>query len=208
VNAGTATVQLVREAAPNGWNFNLNIVSAGLVSRLYPVLDNYKISTTDRFCLVNATLDAQEGKKHSVSKLNVDRTHNRLTFDEHDLLHNRSETKNLDIAPCTYEIAGALASVRTSNLEPGRSITLPVTDGKKFVQAKLTAQAREPLTVAGKTYQTTRYEAFLFDNVLYRRHGRLLMWVSNDADRLPVQFRMMLGFPIGTVTVSLIKQEH
>ena len=209
INAGTATVQLARDTtASNGWNFHLNIVSAGLVSRLYPVLDDYKISTTDRFCLANATLDAQEGKRHSVSKLGVDRAHSRLTFEERDLMRNSNETKILDVAPCTYEIASALASVRIAALEPGHSITVPITDGKKFVRAKLSAEAHEPLTVAGKTYQTTRYEAFVFDNVLYRRHGRLLMWVSNDADRLPVQFRMLLGFPIGTVTVSLVKQEH
>jgi hypothetical protein len=208
INAGTATWQLSRDNSSTAWNFHLNIVSAGLVSRLYRVLDTYRVSTSDHFCLANASLDAQEGKKHTFLKINVDRTHNRLSFEQRDLLRNRIEQKNLDIAPCTYDIAGALANIRSMNLEPGHSVTVPVTDGKKFVNAKLTAQAREEITVAGKHYQTTRYEAFVFDNVLYRRRGRLLLWISNDADRVPVQFRMLLGFPIGTVTISLQKQEH
>lgn len=208
ISAGTATVLLARDAPRNGWNFNLNIVSAGLVSRLYRVADSYTINTSDRFCLDHATLDAQEGKKHLLSKLTVDQARNKLAFEQHDLIKNGVEQKTLDVAPCTYDIVGALASIRMLNLEPGRSVALPITDGKKFVHAKVTALSKEKITVSGQSYDTTRYEAFLFDNVLYRRHGRLQIWVSNDADHVPVQLRMMFGFPIGTVTVSLKKQEH
>jgi Protein of unknown function (DUF3108) len=93
------------------------------------------------------------------------------------------------------------------NLEPGKSGTLPVTDGKKMVNARIDAQSRENITVGGKTYRTVRYEAFLFDNVLYKRKGRLFIWFTDDADRTPVQFRFQLGFPIGTISLQLDKQE-
>jgi Protein of unknown function (DUF3108) len=207
INAGVATVQLSRGGA-NTWNFGVQIESAGLVSRLYRVLDSYKVTANDRLALVNATLDAQEGKKHSLSKLSVDNSGRKLSYEEHDVARNTSEKKNLDIAPGTFEIVGALAALRTLSLEPGHSTTLPVSDGKKFAQVRLAAQSREKISVAGKNYQAIRYEAFLFDNVLYRRRGRLLVWVSDDPDHLPVQFRMLLGFPLGSITISLQKQEH
>ncbi len=41
----------------------------------------------------------------------------------------------------------------------------------------------------GKTYPAIRYEAFVFDDVLYKRKGRLQVWITDDADRLPVMFR-------------------
>jgi hypothetical protein len=208
INAGTATVQLVPEKSAGGWNFDLNVVSAGLVSRLYRVLDTYRIGTTEKFCLVNAVLDAQEGKKHTVTKLNVDRAHNRVSYEEHDLVRNKTEQKNLDVAPCTYDIVGALASLRMANMEPGRTITVPITDGKKFAQVRVAGQARERITAGGKSYDAVRCEASVFDGVLYRRRGRLLVWLSNEPDHVPLQFRLLLGFPIGSVTVSLQKQEH
>ena len=206
INAGTSTVQLLRDAGGNGWEFDLHIESAGLVSRLYRVVDSYKVTTDDHFCLGSATLDSQEGKKHSISRFSVDVSRKKLSFDERDLVRSTNEKKEVEVATCTYEIVGALASLRTLSLEPGRSIVIPIADGKKFSQVRVQSQAKEQITAAGKSYDATRYEAFLFDNVLYRRKGRLLIWISNDSDHLPVQFRLLLGFPIGTVTVWLQKQ--
>jgi hypothetical protein len=207
VNAGTATVQLA-SANNKQWNFDVDIESSGLVSRLYRVADFYKVTTLQSFCLVRSSLDAREGKKHIRSASVVDSSHRKLAYAEEDLVKNRSERKELAISDCSYEIVGALASLRTLNLAPGKATTIPITDGKKFVQAKIEAQAREKVTVAGKNYSATRYEAFLFDNVLYRRRGRLMIWIGDGPQHLPLQFRLSLGFPIGTITVELQKEER
>jgi Protein of unknown function (DUF3108) len=207
LRAGSATIQLSRDERPKDWNFNLNIESSGFVSRVYRVLDSYKVTAQDGFCLSNATLDAQEGKKHSISNLQIDNSRREVIYDERDLIRNHSQRKELAVPPCTYEIVGALATLRTFDLEPGHSRVIPITDGKKFAQVKIEAQAKERINVGGKRYETTRYEAYLFDGVLYQRRGRLLVWISNDSDRLPVQFRLLLHFPIGTITVALEKQE-
>ncbi|MDQ2840909.1 MAG: DUF3108 domain-containing protein [Acidobacteriota bacterium] len=207
IDAGAATVQLLRDNGPNGWDFNLRIESAGVVSRLYRVVDSYKVNADRRFCLGSALLDGQEGKRHSITKMTVDSAHRKLFSEERDLIKNTSASKAFDVAPCTHEIVGALASLRTLNLQPGKSTTVPIADGKKFAQVRIEAETKENVTVGGKSYAATRYEAFLFDNILYRRRGRLLFWISDDGDHLPLQFRLLLGFPIGTVTVWLQKQE-
>ena len=59
-----------------------------------------------------------------------------------------------------------------------------------------------------KMGRTIRYEAFLFDNVLYQRKGRLWLWMTDDVSRLPVQIRVRLAFPIGNITLMLDKDEH
>ncbi|MGA8026685.1 MAG: DUF3108 domain-containing protein [Bryobacteraceae bacterium] len=206
ITAGTAVVRLSR-ANPDQWQSALDLESAGLVTRLYKVLDSYKAISNQKFCAVNSVLDAQEGKRHTVTRLTFENTPHKVEYDERDLLKNSSVKKELDIAPCTYEVAGALAALRTTSLEPGKSATFPITDGKKMVYGKIEAQGKEPVSAGGKTYQTTRYEAFLFDNVLYRRKGRLFIWMTEDSDHLPVQFRVQLGFPVGTITLELEKQE-
>ncbi len=206
VTAGTATVQLSHPSADD-WQLDLNLESAGMVSRLYKVLDTYKVVGNERFCASHSILDAQEGKRHHLTRLTFENSPHKLEYDERDLLHQATTKKVLDIPPCTHDILGALAAIRLINLEPGKSANLPITNGTKVVNARVDAQARENVTLAGKTYHTIRYEAFLFDNVLYKRKGRLFIWLTDDADRTPVQLRFQLGFPIGTISLELDKQE-
>lgn len=207
VTAGNVTVQLARANAAN-WQLNMNVESAGLVTRLYKVEDKYKVVTDQKFCGVKSDLDAEEGKRHRLTSLSFDLPGKKVEYDDHDLLKNTSDKRWLDVPPCTREIAGALASLRLMDVSPGKSATLPITDGKKVVYGKIEAQARENVDIDGKNYQAIRYEAFLFDNVLYKRKGRLFIWLTDDAARVPVQLRFQLGFPIGTVTVELEKQQR
>ena len=207
VTAGNVTVQLSRTNTAN-WQLNMDVESAGLVTRLYKVEDKYKVVTDQKFCGVSSDLDAEEGKRHKVTSLSFDLPRNKVEYDDRDVLKNTSDKRWLDVPPCTHEIAGALASLRLMDVPPGKSATFPITDGKKVVYGKIEAQARENVNVDGKNYQAIRYEAFLFDNVLYKRKGRLFIWLTDDAARVPVQLRFQLGFPVGTVTVELEKQQQ
>lgn len=206
VTAGKVTVQLSRPS-PDHWQLDLDLQSAGMVSRLYKVLDRYEVISNDHFCASTSVLDAQEGNRHRLTRLTFENSRHKVEFDERDLTNNTTWKRVLDIAPCTHDVAGALAAMRFMNVELGQSATLPITDGKKMVNARVDAQSRENVTIAGKTYDTIRYEAFLFDNVLYKRKGRLFIWLTDDADRTPVQLRFQLGFPIGTVSLALNKQQ-
>ncbi len=191
ITAGTAVLDL-KPTPDHKWQTNLNIQSAGVLSRLYRVLDSYHVTTDSKFCLVNSELDAQENKRHVVARTWFENSP-KLRYEEKDLVKNTTVDKELDVPPCTREIAGALASLRLLRLEPGKSTTIPVTDGKKVVNARIESQARESLTLQGTKYQTMRFEAFLFDNVLYRRKGRLFVWLTDDQERIPVQIRLQLA---------------
>jgi hypothetical protein len=206
VTAGTATVQLSR-LSPDRWQLELDLESVGMVNRLYRVLDRYKLISDDRFCPSTSVLDAQEGKRHRLTRLTFENSRHQVEYEEHDLVNNRTSKRVLGIAPCTHDIAGALAAVRLMNIEPGQTAILPITDGKKIVNARIDVKARENVDVADKSYRTLRYEAFLFDNVLYKRKGRLFIWLTDDADRIPVQLRFQLGFPTGTISVELQEQQ-
>ena len=207
ITAGEATVTTVRPK-PNEWQTNMDLESAGMVARLFHVDDKYTSNMGDKYCVSSTELDAQEGKHHKYEKISFDFTHRKVDYYERDYVKNQETRKQLDASACTFEITGALEALRSMSLEPGKSITVPITDGKKFANARIDAQAKENVTVAGKNYATIRYEAFVFDNVLFHRKGRLEVWITDDAERLPVLFRMQMGFPIGTVNVELQKQER
>lgn len=207
ITAGTATVNM-SQIKPDEWQTTMDLESAGMVSRLYHVLDKYKVLASGKFCAISADLDAQEGKHNKYEKLTVDAVHHKVDYYQQDRIKRQDIRKELDAPPCTYEIAGTLQELRGLDLQPGKSMTVPVTDGKKIANVRIDAQSKENISYQGKNVSTIRYEAFVFDNVLYKRKGRLLIWITDDAARLPVQLRMQMGFPIGTVNVELQKQER
>ena len=206
VTAGEAKLQLAR--VQQDWQIHLNLESAGLVSRLFRVQDTYKVLSNDKFCGMNSMFEAQEGKRHVVESEQFDNTKHRASFDFHDLVKNIKEHSEMDIAPCTHEIVGALESLRQTRLEPGKSVIIPIANGKKMAYAKIEAQSKENVSVDGKNYSTIRYEAFIFDNVVFRKKGTLLVWLSDDAGHVPVQMRFQMGFPIGSITLELEKAER
>jgi hypothetical protein len=206
ITAGTATVELSR-GTPDDWEINLDLESAGTVAKLYRVLDKYRAVTDDGFCTASVELDAQQGKRHRITRLAFDNSTHKVSFVERDLVKHSTESKQVAIAPCTHDIVAALALLRTMKIDPGQWASVPVTNGKKMAFAKIHGLGREAVDIGGKTYQTDRYEAFLFNDVLYKRKGRLLIWLTADAARVPVQFRFQLGFPVGTISLELEKQE-
>jgi hypothetical protein len=72
---------------------------------------------------------------------------------------------------------------------------------------KIEAQEREEVKTPSGTYQTTRFEADLMNGVVYTRKGHAYIWLTDDARRLPVQIRVRMNFPVGTVTLALEKTE-
>ncbi len=203
ITAGEAQLDMTHEQ--QNWQIQLNVESAGMVSRLFRIDDKYKVLSNDRFCGMNSSFEAEEGKRHVVESEQFDNVKHKAVFDMHDLVKNSKEHNEVDIAPCTHEIIGALAYVRLMKIEPGKSITVPIVNGKKMAYAKIEAQGKESLTVDGKHYETVRYEAFIFDNVVFRKKGSMLMWLTDDAAHVPVQMRFQMGFPIGSITLELEK---
>jgi len=207
VTAGQATLKLTR-TPNNSWQLNMDLASSGFVNQLYHVLDTYRLSTNEKFCGASVRLDAQEGKHHSITTIDFDNQRHKVLAIGKDLGTNATRKTELDIPSCTYEITGALMTLRATQLDPGMKFTLPVTDGKKLANVRTEGLSREKLTVKNTTYSTIRYETFVFDNVLYRRKGRLLLWISEDPQRLPVQLRFIFGFPLGDITLELEKVER
>src|SRR5204862_7147624 len=103
----------------------------------------------------------------------------RASYREKDLNTNATvASSEIDIPPCVHDVFGGLYALRTLRLEPGQSAQVPISDGKKSVSAKVEAQARETVKTPSGTYKTIRYEAYLFNDVLYRRPAHLHVWLS------------------------------
>src|ERR1019366_6846677 len=152
-------------------------------------------------------MDSKEGKRHHQTAVTYDRNQNRATWVEHDVLDNSKVLRKAQVVipHCVHDVLGGILALRGSTLEPGQSTLAPMSDGRRAAQVKVDAQEREEVTTPAGTFKTIRYEANLMNGVVYPRKGRAFVWVSDDARRVPVQIRLRLAFPIGTVTLQLDK---
>jgi hypothetical protein len=203
INAGRTDLTWVH--GPAGFQGQLKVYSAGLVSRLYRVNDFYEVSGTADLCAQKYRLQSEEGSRKRETNT---RWENRKSYYvEKDIKKNETLLeRELDVPACVHDVVAALAKLRSlTSLQPGQSTTIPISDGKKFVQARVEAHEREKIVTKVGTYQAIRYEAFLFNDILFKRSARLLIWISDDARRLPLQVQVRMRIHIGTVTFQLDK---
>jgi len=207
IYAGNARLSLDQKMG--GWESKLHIESAGLVSKLYKLDDSDQVELNDQFCTTATSLDAFERSRHRETKVTYDIARGKASYVERDLLKNAvSKTAETDIPACVNDIIGAIYKLRTMKLEPGQNVQLPLSDGKKSVTARVEVQQREQLKTKAGTFNTIRCEAFVFNGVLFARKAELMVWLTDDARRIPVQIRARLNFPVGSITLSLEKEEH
>jgi hypothetical protein len=202
IHAGTATIEERRN-----W-VQLKLESSGLVSSLFKVNDTYTANYDDPFCVTSSLLESSEGKRRHETQVLYDRVQNHAFFVERDLETSMVlRTTGVDIPVCVQDVLGAMLKLRTSTIEPGKSLQLFVSDGRRSASVKVEGQEREELRLPAGTYRTVRYEANLMNGVVYTRKGRVFAWVSEGADRRVVQLQFRMNFPVGTVTLQLHKQE-
>jgi hypothetical protein len=207
ITAGRAKLEWIHE--PHGdWQANLRLESVGLVSTFYKVEDNYSANLNPATCAESVQMTSHEGSRWRESKITFDAATHRASYLERDRLRNATLLQHeIEIPACVHDVLGGLYFLRTLNLEPGQSVMVPVSDGKRSVMAKVEAQTREDIKTPEGVFHTICYEAYLFNNVLYRRPAHVHVWLSDDRRKLPVQIRVRMQFTIGNITLLLQKHE-
>jgi hypothetical protein len=186
---------------------SLELETTGFVGSLYKVDDEYSVSYDNRFCASASLMKANEGKKRREITVTFNRKQGKAEFVERDLIRNDVVSeKEIDVPACVHDTIAALARLRTVKAEPGRSVDFPVSDGKKSAMVRIQALKREKVKTPAGEFQALRYEAHLFNDVIYRRKARLFLWLTDDQRRLPVRFQIDMPFYIGNVTLELEKE--
>jgi hypothetical protein len=187
----------------------LKLRTVGFVGHLYRVDNSYKAQFDPGHCILSSLLEAREGRRHKETRVTFDRQALRASYHEREVNKDAPvAVKEIDIPACVHDVLGALEQLRLKRPEPGAALAFPVTDGKKVVPARVEALGKELVRTPLGQFPSTRYEAFLFSGVLYRRTGRLFVWISDDGRRLPVQVKIQLPFYVGNVTIQLERVEH
>lgn len=207
ITAGTAKLKwYTSPVVKGGYESSLHLESSGVVSHLFKVTDDYSSQMSSGLCATSSFMTAREGSRSRDTKVTFSAPDKKASYLEKDLKTNQTVKKDVDIPPCVHDVIGGLYTLRSMNLEPGKSGQIPISNGKKMAWLKVQCEARETIKVPAGSKKTLRYEVFAFDNQLYSRPGHLHVWLSDDAQKTPVQIEVRLQFTIGTITLKLNKE--
>jgi Protein of unknown function (DUF3108) len=206
ITAGKARIKFA--ASPGtGFSTSVRLASAGLVSKLFKVEDEYSSDLDRGLCAHSSLFKTHEGSRQRETRIAFDQERKKASYLERDTARNAVlASREIDIQPCVADIVGALYRMRTLNLDVGQSAKVAISDGKKSALARVESQRRETMKTSAGVFKTVRYEAYLFNDVIYRRPGRVFIWLSDDSRRLPVQIQVRLQLAIGTITLQLEKE--
>src|SRR5580704_5665606 len=195
VTAGKMRINFT--AGETGFQTKVDIESTGLVSRFFKVQDEYS-STLDRsLCAHSSLFETHEGVRQRETKISFDPERKKANYIERDTAKNAVlSTHEIDTPPCVCDIVGALYRMRTLNLDLGQMAKVPISDGKKSAMARVDSQRLETVKTPAGVFKAIRYEAYLFNDVIYRRPGRVYIWLSDDQRRIPVQIQVRLQLTI------------
>ena len=210
VPAGEAEILLGRVESPRPrWKAVAKANSLGYVSNLYKVEDEYQSTfRAPALCSNEIRKTINEGDRHRLVTLTFDPRRRLALYSDREAAGNAPPRQAQSAIPdCVQDILSSLYFVRARPLLVGQSFDVPVNDGERTIQVRFEVQAKEQIKTPIGTFQATRVEPVLFSGNLFKSKGRMFVWFSDDAARLPVQLSAQIGIGVGTITASLTEVE-
>jgi hypothetical protein len=202
IHAGNARLELQRTG--EGSEARLHLRSTGVVSVIFPLDDRYVAQLGDGLCAVSVFLTGREGSSVSETKVTYDYQQRKASYLERDVKKDRIvRATETGIPACVHDVIGGVFHLRRLDVHLGDSVEIPMSDGRKSVRVRVEAQQRERVSTPAGDFDAVRYEAFVFNDVLFRRSASLFIWFSADERRLPVQIQLRMSRYAGTVTLRL-----
>lgn len=99
------------------------------------------------------------------------------------------------------DVLGALYVVRTLPLEVGRTVVIPVSDGRRNYDLHVEVERRERVLVPAGAFDCVVVEPKLESEGIFRKKGRMWVWFTDDARHLPV--KMKTEIPVGSIEAVL-----
>ena len=104
------------------------------------------------------------------------------------------------------DILSAVYYARSVPLTVGQAFEFPLHDGAKTIQIRVDVQAEEEVSTELGKFEAIRVEPDVFYGHLFKGKGRMFIWFTKDARRLPVQLRAQSS--VGTITAVLAAIER
>jgi len=210
-DAGIATMTLAEKTSfqnEEAYRINATVYSTGIVSALFKVTDVFESFFQVRdLCSRRITKKIQEGRRHRETVVTFDAKARQARMEDRDMNLPDLPPKRTESAvpSCVQDVISALYVIRTKTLRVGELVQFPINDGGRTYDVTVEIQAQEEVRTPAGTFQAFRLEPKVFDG-LFKSKGRLFVWVTADAARMPVQLKAKIN--IGTITATLTQADR
>ncbi|HWP84490.1 MAG TPA: DUF3108 domain-containing protein, partial [Terriglobia bacterium] len=185
------------------WSASATAKSEGYVSNIYPVDDTYRSQfRSPGLCSSGIHKQIQEGERRRDVRLQFDPQRLVARLEDRDLTdHSSPKVEQFPIPQCVQDILSAVYFARTVPMTVGKSFDFPIADGPQLIQIQVDIQGEEELSTPAGKFQTVKVEPDLFSGRLFSGKGRMWVWFTKDARRIPVQLRAQIS--VGTIIATL-----
>jgi hypothetical protein len=179
--------------------------STGIVTRLYKVEDIYRSTfLAGTYCSEQLEKTIHEGNRNRDLKIDFDSQKRLASIRETDNSNNRVIRQLESPTPaCTFDVVSGLYYVRTLKLEVGKPFQVPINDGTHTILVDVEVQAKEDIKTPAGVFHTIRIEPQVFGGTLFKKSGRMQVWLTDDDKHRLVQLRARLFF--GNITATATK---
>jgi hypothetical protein len=196
INAGSALMQVQNWQWVDGhraWRIVSKTESNSFVSKFYRVRDRAE-TAIDAESLYSRRFEKhlREGGYNHDSVVRFDQENGKAHYDN---------GLSFDVAPRVHDVLSAFYYVRTQPLPEGGGLVVPAHDNRKSYDLEVKVIRRERVEVPAGTFDCVVVEPILMSEGIFKSKGRTLVWLTDDARRLPVKVTSKV--PIGSISVSL-----
>ena len=138
-----------------------------------------------------------EGKTITNREARFDRQNLEVTTIDH---RNNNEKKHV-ITTRTYDTLSSFFYFRTVPLQVGNSYYIDIYDCKRLWNTEVKVLRREELTTALGRFKTIVIQPLLKSEGIFARTGDMLIWLTDDERRIPVQMKSKVI--VGSITATL-----
>lgn len=202
-DAGIATLRLEKAGQEN--RVVATADAAGTISLLYHVQDKLEsFFDPASFCSHSTSRHLEEGFRRVETNITFDYQKNKTIVDHKNLKKKESKHEEHEISGCVTDMLSAVYYVASLPLQVGKTYNFPINDGGPTLTVAVHVEARESIKTGAGTFNTLRVQPETSAPTL-RDKGKIWIWYSDDAARVPVQMRARLSW--GTITFSLLRIE-
>ncbi|HVG91639.1 MAG TPA: DUF3108 domain-containing protein [Alphaproteobacteria bacterium] len=200
-NAGIATLRMEKAGQEN--RIVATADAAGTISLLYHVKDRLEsFFDPAGFCSHSTSRHLEEGFRRVESNITFDYQRGKALLDHKNIRKKESKHEEHDIPGCVTDMLSSVYYVASLPLLPGKTYSFPINDGGATLTVLVHVEEREQVKTPAGTFKTIRVQPETASGAL-RDKGKIWVWYSDDAARIPVQMRARMAW--GTLTFSLLR---
>ncbi|MBE2888011.1 DUF3108 domain-containing protein [Geobacter anodireducens] len=202
IPVGEAMIEAVREREREEVTITTRVRSYPVISAVYPVDDVIETRLVAGNYLITR-IRQREGAFTGDSGFTLMMREKKAFWA--DRLRNRYATHLLPREDVT-DIVSGFYFLRNKRLEVGQPVVLHLFDSNEYAPTTVEVLRREGVTLpGGRTVDTLVVHPLLKTAGIFRRTGDIMIWVTDDAYRVPV--RMETAISLGRVRAELVAAE-